>query len=189
MTIASTMTAYITSNFITGESLEENVRIEATIVGVREHDFEGDVKPTVDLDDGRRIQLNQERLKALIGGFGPNPANWIGRPIVVSRGTTTYGGKRVACVVVKPVVPTRIGADPKPAIAAQPDAQGLDYHRVQPERAGRVAARASAAARLLRRSRRRNPVLGKRNACGPLGYDSGGPQFRSSAGKDDRAGK
>ena len=119
MTIASTMTAYITSNFITGESLEENVRIEATIVGVREHDFEGDVKPTVDLDDGRRIQLNQERLKALIGGFGPNPANWIGRPIVVSRGTTTYGGKRVACVVVKPVVPTRIGADPKPAIAAQ----------------------------------------------------------------------
>ena len=48
MTIASTMTAYITSNFITGESLEENVRIEATIVGVREHDFEGDVRPTVD---------------------------------------------------------------------------------------------------------------------------------------------
>jgi hypothetical protein len=124
MTIASTMTAYITSNFITGESLEENVRIEATIVGVREHDFEGDVKPTVDLDDGRRIQLNQERLKALIGGFGPNPANWIGRPIVVSRGTTTYGGKRVACVVVKPVVPTRIGADPKPAIAAQPVRKG-----------------------------------------------------------------
>ena len=73
MPIASTMTAYITSNFITGESLEENVRIEATIVGVREHDFEGDVKPTVDLDDGRRIPLNQDRLKALIGGFGPIP--------------------------------------------------------------------------------------------------------------------
>ena len=124
MAIAPSMTSYITSNFITGEGLEENVRIEATIVGVREHDFEGDVKPTVDLDDGRRIQLNQERLKALIGGFGPNPANWIGRPIVVSRGTTTYGGKRVACVVVKPVVPTRIGADPKPAIAAQPVRKG-----------------------------------------------------------------
>ena len=124
MAIAPSMTSYITSNFITGEGLEENVRIEATIVGVREHDFEGDVKPTVDLDDGRRIQLNQERLKALIGGFGPNPANWIGRPIVVSRGTTTYGGKRVACVVIEPVVLTRIGADPKPAIATQPVRKG-----------------------------------------------------------------
>jgi hypothetical protein len=124
MAIASSMTSYITSNFITGDSLEENVCVEATIVGVREHDFDGDLKPTVDLDDGRRIQLNQGRLKALIGGFGPNPANWIGRPIVVSRGTTTYGGKRVACVVVEPVVPTRIAADPKPAIAAQPVRKG-----------------------------------------------------------------
>jgi hypothetical protein len=119
MAIASSMTSYITSNFITGESLEENVRIEATIVGVREHDFDGDLKPTVDLDDGRRIQLNQTRLKALIVGFGPNPANWIGRSIAVSKGTTTYGTKRVACVVVEPVVPTRIAADPKLAIVAQ----------------------------------------------------------------------
>jgi hypothetical protein len=124
MPIASSMTAYITSNFITGDSLEENVRIEATIVGVREHDFDGDVKPTIDLEDGRRIPLNQGRLKALIAAFGPNPANLIGRTIVVSRGTTTYAGKRVACVVVEPVVPTRIAADPKPAIAAQPVRKG-----------------------------------------------------------------
>jgi hypothetical protein len=119
------MTAYITSNFITGDSLEENVRIEATIVGVREHDFGGEVKPTVDLDDGRRIPLNQTRLKALIGGFGPNPANWIGKTIILSRGTTTYAGKREACVVVEPVIPTRIAADPKPTVAAQPVWKGL----------------------------------------------------------------
>ena len=166
MPIASSMTSYITSNFITGEGLEENVRVEATIVGVREHDFGGDVKPTVDLDDGRRISLNQTRLKALIGGFGPNPANWIGKAIIVSRGMTTYAGKPEACVVVEPVVSTRISADPKPAIAAQPVRTGLDHDRGRPERGERVAARASAAARLLRRSRRRSPVLGKRNAAG-----------------------
>jgi hypothetical protein len=112
MSLAASMTAYITSNFITGESLEVNVRIEATIAGVREHDFGADVKPVVDLEDGRRIPLNQDRLRALIGGFGPNPNNWIGRTIVVSRGMTTYAGKPVPCVVVEPVVATRIVADP-----------------------------------------------------------------------------
>jgi hypothetical protein len=128
MAIASTMTAYITSNFITGESLEENVRIEATIVDVREHNFgddvKPDVKPTIDLDDGRRIPLNQTRLRALIGAFGPNPANLIGRKIVVSRGEATYGKKDVPCVVVTPVIPTRIAAEAKPAIAAQPVRKG-----------------------------------------------------------------
>ena len=125
MPIATSMTAYITSNFITGDSLGENVRIEATIVGVREHDFDGDVRPTVDLDDGRRIPLNQTRLKALIGGFGPNPANWIEQTIIVSRGKTIFSGKEKACVVVEPVVPMRIAADQKPAIAAQPVRKGL----------------------------------------------------------------
>jgi hypothetical protein len=121
MAIASSMNAYITSNFITGESLEENVRIEATIVGVREHEFKGgDVKPTVDLDDGRRITLNQTRLKALIGRFGPNPANWIGKTIIARRGSATFAGKSEACVVVEPVIPTRITAKAKPAITAQP---------------------------------------------------------------------
>ncbi len=126
MPIASTMTAYITSNFITGDSLEENIRIEATIVGVREHEFKsGDVKPTVDLDDGRRIPLNQTRLKALIAGFGPNPANWVGKTIIVRRGSETFAGKPEASVVVEPAVPTRIMADPKPAIAAQQVRKGL----------------------------------------------------------------
>jgi hypothetical protein len=126
MPIAPTMTAYITSNFITGDSLEKNVRVEATIVGVREHEFKiDDVKPTVDLDDGRRVALNQTRLKSLIGGFGPNPANWIGKKIIVSRGSATFGGNPKACVVVEPVVPRRIVAGPKPAIAAQPVPKGL----------------------------------------------------------------
>jgi hypothetical protein len=126
MPIATSMTAYITSNFITGDSLEENVRIEATIVGVREHEFKsGDVKPAVDLDDGRRVPLNQTRLKALIGGFGPNPANWIGKAIIVSRGSATFAGKPEACVVVEPVVATRIAADQKLAIVAQPVRKGL----------------------------------------------------------------
>jgi hypothetical protein len=126
MPIASTMTAYITSNFITGESLEEKVLIEATIVGVREHEFKnGEVKPTIDLEDGRRISPNQTRLKALMGAFGTNPANWIRKTIIVSRGSEMFGGKREACIVVEPVLPTRIAVDPKPAIAAQPARKGL----------------------------------------------------------------
>ena len=125
MPIATSMTAYITSNFITGDSLGENVRIEATIVGVREHNFDGDVRPTVDLDDGRRIPLNQTRLKALIGGFGPNPANWIEQTIIVIPRQDDVRGKEKACVVVEPVVPMRIAADQKPAIAAQPVRKGL----------------------------------------------------------------
>jgi hypothetical protein len=115
------MTSYITSNFINGDRLEDNVRVEATIVGVREHEFKGgDVKPTVDLDDGRRITLNQTRLKALIGGFGPHPANWIGKTIIVSKGKTVYAGKPETCVVVEPAIPARIAGAAKPAIAAQP---------------------------------------------------------------------
>ena len=77
MAIAPSMTSYITANFITADSLEENVRIEASIAGVREHNFgddaKPDVKPTIDLDDGRRVQLNQTRLRVCIAAWGPNP--------------------------------------------------------------------------------------------------------------------
>lgn len=113
MPLAASMTAYVTANFISGDSLEPNVRIEANIAGVREHDFGDEVKPVVDLEDGRRIPLNQDRLKALIRGFGPNPNNWVGGTIIVSRGMTTYAGKPVPCVVVEPVVATRIAAEPR----------------------------------------------------------------------------
>ena len=56
---------------------------------------------------------------------GPNPANWIEQTIIVSRGKTIFSGKEKACVVVEPVVPMRIAADQKPAIAAQPVRKGL----------------------------------------------------------------
>jgi hypothetical protein len=114
MAIASSMTSYITSNFITGDSLEENVRIEASIASVREHNFGDDAKPDVkaaiDLDDGRRVQLNQTRLRVCIAAWGPNPNNWVGKTVIISRGKTMYAGKPTACVVVEPVVATRIAA-------------------------------------------------------------------------------
>ena len=114
MAIAPSMTSYITGNFITGDSLEENVRIEASIAGVREHNFgddaKPDVKPTIDLDDGRRVQLNQTRLRVCIAAWGPNPNNWAGKTVIISRGKTMYAGKPAACVVVEPVAATRIAA-------------------------------------------------------------------------------
>ena len=112
MAVASSMTSYITSNFITGEGLEENVRIEASIAGVREHDFGDDAKS----EAHRRSRRRSSRLAqpdappGVITACGPNPANWVGKTVTVSRGTTTYAGKPAACVVVEPVVATRIAA-------------------------------------------------------------------------------
>ena len=56
----------------------------------------------------------------MIVAFGPNSDNWIGKALIISRGITTYSGKDVACVVIEPVVATRIAAAPqRPALGEQ----------------------------------------------------------------------
>jgi hypothetical protein len=111
------MTDFINSNYLRAEDLDPNVRIEATIAAVRSREFEdGSVKPVVFLGDGRGVVLNQSRLKGMIAAYGLESDNWVGRAVVVSRGTTLYQGKSVPAIMVDPVVATRIGAEQRPAL-------------------------------------------------------------------------
>ena len=106
------MTDYLNSNLFKAVDIESNVRIEATIVSVRDRDFEdGTTKPIIYTDYlGKGVVLNATRLKALIAAWGVNPDNLIGKKVVISRGVTKYQGNDVPCVEVEPVVADRIAA-------------------------------------------------------------------------------
>lgn len=113
-------TDYLNSNFLSGDTLEPNVIIEAAIVSARSHQFEEEEKEklVIYLDyEGKGVVLNQTRTKALIRAYGINTDNWIGKPIKVFRGETMYAGKTVPCVVIEPIVATQIAASPpRPAL-------------------------------------------------------------------------
>jgi hypothetical protein len=104
------MTKYLNSNLFNAKGIEPGVRIEATIVSIRDREFEGgETKPVIYTDYlGKGLVLNQTRLKAGIAAWGPNPDNWIGKSIVISLGETTYAGEATGCVVMEPVVANRI---------------------------------------------------------------------------------
>jgi hypothetical protein len=59
------------------------------------------------------VVLNQTRLKELIGAFGPNSENWIGRSIILSRVQAMYAGKPLPAVKIEPIVAPRIGVTPQ----------------------------------------------------------------------------
>jgi hypothetical protein len=110
-------TDYLNSNYYRAEELEPGVLIETTIVSTRGVEFDDGAKLAVYTDNGGKgFVCNQTRLKALIGAFGANLDNWRDKPIVVSRGETLYAGKAVPCIVIEPVVATRIGAEKRPVI-------------------------------------------------------------------------
>lgn len=69
------MTDYLNSNLFNAAGIEPGVRIEATIVSVRDRDFEdGTTKPIIYTDYlGKGIVLNTTRLKALIAAWGSIP--------------------------------------------------------------------------------------------------------------------
>jgi hypothetical protein len=113
-------TDFVTSNFLNADSLEQNVSIEATIVSARPHKFEsGDTKLVVYVDYlGKGVVLNQTRLKTLMREFGVNYDLWADHKVIISRGLTMYQGRKAPCVVVEPVVTTRIAVEPRPALEA-----------------------------------------------------------------------
>jgi hypothetical protein len=122
------MTDFVNSNYIKGEDIAQNVLIEATIASVKKKEFEDGGKSVLALEDGRQVVLNQTRLKVLIGAFGPNSENWIGKPVILSRGQERYGGKPVPAVRIEPIVAPRIGVTsegnahplPSPATKSEP---------------------------------------------------------------------
>ena len=113
--MSSSLTDYLTSNYLKAADLKPDVRIEATIVSVRSVDFEdGTTKPVIYTDYlGKGVVLNQTRLKTLIAAWGPNPDNLIGKTIIISQGSTMYAGEETACGAIKPVGAERIAASPR----------------------------------------------------------------------------
>jgi hypothetical protein len=131
------MTDFINSNYIKGEDIAQNVLIEATIASVKMKEFEDGEKSVVALEDGRQLVLNQTRLKVLIGAFGPNSENWIGKPVILSRGQERYGGKPVPSVRIEPILAPRIGVTPEENAHSLPSPQPAANQ--QPAQASRGA--------------------------------------------------
>lgn len=110
-------TDYLTSNYFKGVALEPDVIIETKIVSVRDREFDDGPKVIVYTDyQGKGLVLNQTKLQTLISAYGLNYDNWIGKTILIKRGTTMYGADRVACVEIEAVTAERIGADKRPVI-------------------------------------------------------------------------
>jgi hypothetical protein len=110
-------TDFLNSNFFTGEGLDRNVRIETKIVSTRSREFEDGLKLVVYTDYlGKGVVYNQTKLKATIAAWGANLDNWIGKTIIISRGTALFSGKPMASVEVEPVVPERIATEQRPSL-------------------------------------------------------------------------
>jgi hypothetical protein len=112
---------FLTSKFLNAMSLEPGVQYEATVLGTYRHTFEnGETKLMVVTDYLEKgISLNQTRLQAMINAFGVNDeVNWPGKKVVIYQGDTLYLGKPVKCVVIEPIVPERIAAEPKRTIGS-----------------------------------------------------------------------
>jgi hypothetical protein len=122
------MTDFINSNYIRAEDLAENVLIEAVIADVKRKEFEENgevvIKPVVALEDGRQVTLNQTRLMTLIGAYGHNSANWIGKTVIIRRGTAMYAGKTVPAVKLEPIVAPRVAAEPRPKLVTVESGKG-----------------------------------------------------------------
>ena len=124
MPIDMDMNDFITSNYYNSTNVPDGVILEEIIINVVRKEFEengvAETKAVVRLHSGKALVLNQTRLTALVGAYGPNPNNWLGRTVLIKRGMTHYQGRPVACVDVQPIVPPRIEGESAPASIAGP---------------------------------------------------------------------
>ena len=124
MSIDMDMNDFFTSNYYNANNVPDGVLIEEVIANVVRKEFEENgvatTKAVIRLDSGKAIVLNQTRLGALVGGFGHNPNNWLGKTIIVRRGSTMYQGRPAACVEVQPVVAPRLEGGTAPATIEGP---------------------------------------------------------------------
>jgi hypothetical protein len=101
------------NSFVTGlinaASLRPDVKTEEIVANVDERTFEGDELPTAILcfESGRKVSLNQKRLRAMIAAFGPNDSNWEGKKVLLHRGTDSFQGRVVDAVALEPVIEPR----------------------------------------------------------------------------------
>jgi hypothetical protein len=108
-------TDFLNSNYFRAEDLDPNVRIETTIVDVRPREFNDGTKLVVYTDhQGKGVVLNQGRLATMIAAYGVAYTGWPGKQIIIRQGSTLYQGKPTTAIVIEPLVPTRIAAQPLP---------------------------------------------------------------------------
>jgi hypothetical protein len=84
--------------------------IETLIVGIGAENIcigtDAELKLVAKLRDAKSVVLNQTKCNALEGLAGsPDTETWVGTRIRLCKGTTTYKGKRVPCIVVEPPTP------------------------------------------------------------------------------------
>ena len=82
-----------------------SVSVVVEIVNVTEREFEGVKKVVLSTTgfNGRGLTLNQTRLDTLAEAFGDDMDEWVGRKIVVKRGSAQFRGQKVAAIEVEPV--------------------------------------------------------------------------------------
>jgi hypothetical protein len=105
------------TGFQRAKDLEPGVASERTIADVERVEFDdGSIKAVLHFENAEQsVVLNQPRLAVMIEAFGPNSENWVGRTILIRRGSTTYSGKIVPAIVIETPERTPKIAATKPA--------------------------------------------------------------------------
>ncbi len=89
-----------------------------------------DQRPVVHFQgEAQRLVLNKTNSNTIIGMHGAESDHWTGRQITLFPTYTDFGGKQVACIRVKPVVPQHVDPNPPIPTSAPPtpdQVQGLD---------------------------------------------------------------
>jgi hypothetical protein len=75
------------------------------IVSATKREFDGKDKVVIHTTgfSGRGLTLNQTRLDALAETLGDETDDWIGKEIIVKRGSAQFKGQRVAAIEIQPV--------------------------------------------------------------------------------------
>jgi hypothetical protein len=122
---------YVTNKLIKAEMLPTTGHgIRCKITKVFDRDFtdnNGDtvIKIVLETDyEGFCVVLNQTRLWAMITAFGENYDLWVGESIILKQGSTNFGGKMVAAIVLIPVVRDKLAAEQHRAALEAPAPTG-----------------------------------------------------------------
>ena len=75
------------------------------IVSVADREFDGKDKVVLSTTGfgGRGLTLNQTRLDTLAEAYGDEMDDWVGKKIIVKRGSAQFKGQRVGAIEIQPV--------------------------------------------------------------------------------------
>jgi hypothetical protein len=91
-----------------GDLRESPVQVRLTTVGEGKFD-----RPVLGFDDGTQLSLNATNNRVLVGAYGPESDNWIGKTIELRLGEVEFNGNVQKSIVVKPISPPIGNKTPK----------------------------------------------------------------------------